>query len=251
MTKPWITVVTTPRRPEYLEATVSAIDSTGGKEFDGERRLFTDGDGDQLEWRPPADWQVFSRGRTYRGNSFNAIRVCRDAAIAGTPYILFFEDDIALTRNAITVMSQVEIPPDCWALQFCDLRSFGDRGTDKIRIFRQSIANYTNEECDPTKACTMWGNQSLKIPLRTLKLIDKSTLIDRWEQNQGPHHADVLLSLISLEQTDAPYLGIVGPSLAQHVGMKSLCNLGRNLTDLGRSSRTFPGVDFDALKLRT
>jgi len=249
MMAPWLTVITTPRRQDYLASTIAAIDAAGGlHDWKGLKFLYVDGNSDDLLWKPsPSGWLISSQES--HGNAANSLRVLKDAAKFKVPYVLFFEDDLKISRNAIPVMAELEVPSDCWALQFCDLRSFGDPRSDEIRIFRQSMGDDVNVECDPKKACTMWGNQALKIPERTLKLIAESKIPDQWEAQHGPHNADTMFSLISLEQKEAPYLGIVAPSLVKHVGsVRSMNNEGREL-DLGRSARNFPGEDFDARSL--
>ncbi len=241
-------MITCPRRSEYLSATISNIEAAGGADWPGSKFLFVDGDEDELKWKPPASWTVVYRGSYPAGNVANTLRVFEKAAKADIPYVLFFEDDLIFTKNAVQAMAEIEVPPDCWALQFCDLRGFGDMRSDKLRTFRQLTRNHDNEECDPGKACTLWGDQALKVPQWMVERIAQSSAPQRWASKKG---ADVLLTLIAMEQSAAPFLGVVAPSLVKHVGFRSLCNDNRRPTDPfpERSCRNFPGTGFDALSL--
>ncbi len=53
MIAPWLTVLTTPARPEYLLATLASIDAAGGDRFAGNRIVFVDGDRGQVPDVPP------------------------------------------------------------------------------------------------------------------------------------------------------------------------------------------------------
>lgn len=250
MTAPWLTVVTTTSRPHYLQATLDSIDRNGGATFPGEKHLYVDG---HLEgWSPPTlppSWTIYPWGEWGegwpRGNAYNTINVLRLAAAERVPYLLYFEDDIALTRNAVSVMEDLIVPPDCFALQFCDLKQHGDPRNDKLRLLRQPIGDDESNTFDLTRPGPMWGLQALKFHPMFLRAFAQAKAPTLWARM---HHSDILLSRVAVE-TAFPYLGIVSPSLVQHIGLKSMVNPGDGLTRRGRAAHNFPGENFDARSL--
>jgi hypothetical protein len=242
---PWLTVCTTPRRTDYLAATIAAIDEAGGSWFPGRKVLYVDG---KSSGPPPVGWELRESEQNY-GNAHSAIALLRAAARARAPYLLFFEDDIILTRYAVDVMCDIEVPPECFMLQFCDLKAYGDPRHDALRIFNQPLGADESNTSDPTRPGPMWGNQALKVPLRSLVAFTDTATARMWRRK---HHADILFSNVAAEAAGpgvTPYLGIVAPSLVQHVGLKSLCNPTQGLDKRGRIAHNFPGVDFDARSL--
>lgn len=227
--KPWITVLTLPERPLYLDRTLTSLEAAGALDFAGDRIVFVDGDPLRVPQR--ARWAYAPTNNvSRRGGSAKAlVAILRAAAQLGALYVLYFEDDVVCSRNAISAMAGMVVPTDCWALQFCDIKHLGP-GAHAAPSLTRHVADHH------------WGTQALKIPSWTLLRVLQSSEPERWPQ---AFSSDVLLGKIATTEA-TPHLGIVSPSVVQHVGAHSVCNQGQDLRECGRSAHNFAGVDFDA-----
>lgn len=254
--QPWLTVLTSPLRTCYYEATISKLIDAGADVFTGVCTLFVDGPahtGSPLEahapWGPeggrykrlvPANWRVLScrsDGRSH-GTKEAFLGVIYAAADADAEFLLYFEDDVLPCANAVTAMCQIPVPDDIAFLTFCDIKQLcGEDNTPKIR----RIDGYDYET-----NTGHWGNQALKFPLRALKHL-ASAGIPPWHYK----HASDVLAAILLTTGSAPWrkYGVVSPSLIQHIGAQSLVDPHAPPYGFGRQPANFVGEDFDALTL--
>lgn len=237
---PWLSVLTCPARPQYWERTLLSIDAAGGAYFHGRRVLFVDGNIDGAIYYRGASassWEV--RGEPPQGSARAMQAILRAAFEDGAPYLLYFEDDLELAQHAVEVMARLPVPADCWALQFCDVGHVAPKTPAYFDAFYPQTSAIHRHKTDHH-----WGTVALKIPRWTLARVDVP--VNFWHPRG--HSSDVLLG--KLGTTDAtPYIGVVAPSIVQHIGVESICNPHRALSDHGRSAHNFPGVDFDARTL--
>ncbi len=158
MISPWLTVLTTPARTDYLLGTLASIDAAGGDRFLGNRVVFVDGDRGQVPDVPPG-WAKLTTGDGPRGTRRALWKILHLAGIARVPYLLYFEDDVRLCRRAVAAMSAIDVPPGLGFLSF--FNQHGDAPEPGIHCRRAD---------DPKVGHGYWGNQALKIPLRSLRV---------------------------------------------------------------------------------
>lgn len=208
---PWISVLTTPRRPDYLRGTLAAIDDAGGAAFAGRKIVFVDDDatervrplvgpGWDVERLSPQSSPGVLRA-TLRGTLRSMWEILHRAALARAGFLLYFEDDVRLSLNAITAMSSFSVPDELEALSFFQMNPgmSTEPGTHRFRLPR------------------FWGAQCLKIPDRSLARFagdDDETL------PTYPFACDVWIG-------ERLSIGIVLPAIVRHIG--ALTSIPRQL----------------------
>jgi hypothetical protein len=213
-------VVTTCDRSEYLQQTLDAIDlsATGRKVLVADR------------CEPPAraGWEVshvpprpsFARPRENKWCLWHAF----DLAAAAGEDLLFFQDDLALCRNAVRYVQRLAVPDDVALVSL--FAPFGD-STMPHGLWRS--------KCHVYMYC-----QAVKFPLRTVRELAAARQEMADQLNRGGDD-DALQVLGSARGW---LYAVHYPSIVQHVGAKSSVS---DATLVGcRVSRAFPGVDFDA-----
>jgi hypothetical protein len=232
-----ITVLTTPRRPQYLAATLAGLDAAGARDH-APRWVCVDGEimPVLLARVVPSGWGVVSVG-IGNGSRVSLQRVCELARRQpGGGDLLYFEDDLAACRNAVTAWERIAVPPDCGFLAAFDHKNLA-------RGFEPRILRVASD--DPTVG-PYCGNQAIKIPGRTLAhLVQQSTAGNFG--NSRLFGSDVWLGHHAASAA-APWkvAGILAPSLFQHVGAASSIHPHWKLAD--RTAQNWR-QDFDALTL--
>jgi len=266
-----MTVLTCPLRREYFASTMASVRKAGGDRFEGPKVVFVDGGSDLTaeEWAWYKEiagpwWDVRStNGYAKTDNPFletkNAmLAILHAAADDGASYLIYMEDDIVLCKNAIDALSKVRVHDHIAFYTFCDIKNVATLS---------GVTEYAGYDfLAPAGEGGHWGNQLLLIPGRSLRYLRKTTVLPNWTttlKNLGPNWmhgpaqlaeekraSDILLGL-SLACEPAPWraYGVFTPSLAQHVGERSLVNPVATLGRWGRDTLTWPGEDFDALTL--
>lgn len=227
-----IAVLTTPGRPEYLADTIASLERAGAAEH-ALRVIFVDGDGGRMENLPFfSGWLTESLGAEPQGTRGALAGVLHAAARFGED-LLFFEDDIRASRNAVRALELLEVPADCGFLVACDIAQHGGTTPQIVRRGGEG----------PKR----WGSQAMKIPARALEYMASRTL----DGSSWPHAADIALGQ-ALAAPPAPWAhyGIVAPSLFNHIGERSSVTPEKKVTKLeGRASLNYIGDDADALPL--
>jgi len=204
-------VLTTPRRPQYLRETLHAIDAAGGFDFVGRKVVFVDGPAPDLVPLVPGGWIVLTltAGGPSRGTRASMREILRRAAEADAPYLLYFEDDVRLARNAVTAMAAFAGPSWAGFLSFMAMNP----GTPSF----PGVHRFTGP--------MFWGTQAIRVPLRSLL-----RFVGADDTPAGyPHACDVWLG-----QRLVP--GIVIPSIVRHIGAVSSIPSQAGHTLLGEHS---------------
>jgi len=223
-----ITVLTTPRRQDYLRETLQSIDDAGAATL-VHKTVFVDGDKNLVRKHVPHGWQLQSCHvtNTSRGSRLSLWRILHTAAEARVPNLLHFEDDIRLCKNAIPTMMAIEVPADVGFLSF----------------FQQNknMPGTHGFHCIPNGQ-KWWGNQALKIPARSL-----AKFLDVKSKPADPtpiHQADVWLG----ERLRGC---VLLPSIVRHVGLVTTIPSQKAETLSGdsihRAGLHYVGDTYDAL----
>jgi hypothetical protein len=240
MIAPWLSVLTTPSRRQYLQGTLDSLArASGGGLFRGHRLLFVDGDAKQIE--APPGWTTIGigDGAQPRGSRRSVWRILHMAALAAVPYLLFFEDDVRACRNAAIAMAAIPVPDGCAFLTFCN---------QKKGLPPAPPAIYCRRADDPANKPGHWGNQALKVPAHSLRRFAAPSTEPR---DQYAYASDVWLGeQLAASSTADHHYGIVVPSLVRHIGAVTTIpsQLGMGLEG-HRSGLNYPGDDFDALAI--
>lgn len=221
---PEISVLTVPRRPQYLEGTLRAIDAAGAAQFEGKKTVYVDGPATGYEWIVPlTGWVIDSLHRESRGTRPSLWQILHRAALAGAPYLLHFEDDIRLCRNAIAAMAAIDVPPAFGFLSFFQ-QNAGMPDTPGFHGL------------PPGR--TWWGAQALKVPARSLHRFKKD--VSAPPENYRSGECDVWLG-------DHLRGGVLLPSIVRHIGEESAIPTQKGERATGhRAGLQYAGDDFDA-----
>jgi hypothetical protein len=231
-----LVVATTPRPgASYLDATLAALDQAGA---DGAtmKRVLSDG---PLTGACP--WPA----RAYPGPSGSRAAFRRALELAleeAADLLVWCEDDVKTTRNALRRILGLGVPDTVAYLTYIDTRECAT-GTS---------AGLWSCPVTGTDGRGFFCTQCLAIPRRTLEFLGGVDLFavkvkakGRWQAT--PNNIDSVLSVV-LERSPWPRFGIHIPCLVEHVGATSAAHPGETLHALRRATN-FPGEDFDALSL--
>lgn len=218
---PWLSVLTTPRRPQYLQRTLVELDHAGAAELAAAGELFRwiGVDGDPEHVSAPPGW---AKGRVGdgQGTRYAMLRTIQAAADAEAPYLLYFEDDLLACRAAVTAMAALVVPGDCGFVTGFDCRHFRDDAAAALSRHRAD---------DPTFPQGYWGSQALKIPASSLRYLQHAQ-IDARDANH-PNASDVWIGQqLASRGGLREWYGVLCPSLFQHVGARSAVNVDWSLT---------------------
>lgn len=229
--KTWISVLTTPKRPGYIQRTLRELDNAGAQALaertGAVRFLAVDGNPDEITDRP--GWVKGQVGDGLGGTRRAMLRVIQAAADDGAESLLYFEDDVLPCYDAVVALAFLPVPEDCGFLVACDVRGMGGWAPALI----------TAAADDPAFAPGFWGSMAVKIPGRALHHLRAHQLDITSPQMNA---ADVWLGQ-QLAAAAAPWhkFMVVAPSLFQHYGMTSAVDPARTLEGPGRMARNWNG----------
>lgn len=224
-----ISVLTTPKRQEYLADTLRSIDAAGALSLT-DKTVFVDGDARSVMQNVSPGWQVLSlhKANAMRGTRASLWQILHYAALLEKPFLLHFEDDVRLCLNAIPVMMAVNGPIESGFTSF----------------FQQNpgMPNTPGFHYLPSGQ-KWWGCQAFKIPYHTL-----SKFVD-------PRSAPVVRPM---EMQCDVWLGsqlrpcVLLPTLVRHVGLHTTIPTQKHETLSGESAHRagmhYVGDNFDATK---
>lgn len=224
MNLPWLSVLTTPRRPQYLLGTLEAIIHAGAAAFDGRLVVFVDGPLVSV----PAPWACVSLtdGGPSVGTRRSLWSIFHRAATDDVPYLLYFEDDVRLAHNAIPAMQLFEVPDAFGFVSFCKTNPTVD-SKPGLRMLPEGGK--------------FWGTMAVKIPARSLA---RFAAAESAPPKDYAYAGDVWLG----QQLQA---GVVVPSIVRHIGAVSTIpgqeNEGLEGRFWYRAGLDYVGDDADAL----
>lgn len=208
-------------RQTFLPQMMASLERAGLERWRGPRILFTDG------WDAP-DMNGFEpvRSSRPRGQAHTMLAAFVHAIGQGVDWLTILEDDIVFTVNGLDYIAAVERAPDLYMHSW-----------------------YTGAIC-PWPSCTdavlaafpcsaFTRAQAVTYPVETLIEIVASPVATDWAE---PHGGDVLVARAGGRRR----YGLHFPSIVQHIG--GAASLVGSSIDVV-TSPTFPGEDFDALRL--
>lgn len=227
--KTWATVLTCPKRGQYLAQTIASLERGGADAVD-ERVIFVDGPADHIDGGCFPEWDVVSVSPgAPRGARLAMTEVMRLAWHAGVELLCYFEDDVQICRNAIPAMLEIGVPEPLGLVSYCDLYWHPVKPLE-LTVFPGCPRDY------PVADGGFVGCQALAIPRRTLDTFVTWT-VPSWLE-RDPNNCDGTIGCI------ASQYGILD-SLANHVGQTSAIFPGRTYQNF-RAVRGWRGEDFDA-----
>jgi len=231
--RPWLTVLTTPRRRDYLAATVASMVVAGAMALDYERIIFVDGPADNYSNFP--GWRICQLAPKPLGVRYACFRILESAAHAGAESIIYCEDDVNYCANALTAIAAIRVPEQASFVSFCDI---------KHSAYKAGFAVAPGYDWNAVEnQGGHWGNQCVKIPGRSLaKLIQNESPFQDWKIA-----SDCVLGMVLGDYAT------FNPSLAQHTGavstVQDMMNGRIPFEGRGRLAASYPGDSFDALSL--
>jgi hypothetical protein len=262
----WLTVLTCPARREYFAATIASLRWAGSDKFTGEKIVFIDGT-TQLSDEDWAWYREAAPGWSFRSTSPDGasigtkpamLSLLHQAAEAAVERLVYCEDDILCSKNAIPAILRLKGHDRLAFVSFCDIKNLG---------FKPGLTEAPGYDfAGPSGQGGHWGNQMLLLSGKALQYLRSTTEMPDWgisipnlgqdwpkkpeDIALGKKASDIMLG-ISLALPPAPWAkyGIFTPSLCQHIGERSLVNPVATANGFGRDSLTWPGTDFDALTL--
>lgn len=215
----------------YLEPTAEALVREGAGEC-GVRAIFWDGP----VQRPTAGWDAIGHAGAPEGSRFNMWRVFRFALERQADRLVYCEDDIVPSKNAIRKICSLEVPEWAAFIDFHDmkeLRRAGEPGMHRVPAAGYDRRGY-------------WGTQCMSFPRRTLEWLaqrDPATVARR----ALPNCADATLGWL-LVSSPWPMYAAHLPCLVRHAGAVSAAHPGSTLRR-HRLPSHYLGDEVDALAL--
>jgi hypothetical protein len=201
-----------PSGDDYFEATLRAILDTGGR---GQFIQVCDDN-------PPSGYLA-------------AFRKALATVLPGHD-VLWFQDDLALCKNAVSAMIDCPVPPQSAFVTFYEGHHF-NRKDPRVGLIPIRIRS------------GLWGNQALKFTAEAI-----SFLKARWPVAIPPAYGDTDDQMVAMVlSAHYPEYSVCLPNLVQHVGDLSTLVLRGKPRDWTRHPRmhssNYPGDDFDASTL--
>jgi len=222
-----ISVLTTPRRTEYLRDTLLSIDAAGAATLT-DKIVFVDGPvTGTIHQNLLPRWQVMGLHPSSKGTRLSLWRILNLAARQGVSFLLHFEDDVRVCKNGVPAMLAIDVPHWAGFLSFFQ-QNKNMPGTPGFHGLPQGQ--------------DWWGAQSLKIPSRLL-------LKFRDEKSAPPasHHGMQCDVWLGQQLTGSVLL----PSIVRHVGLRTTIETqaGETLSgeSIHRAGLHYVGDEFDAL----
>ncbi len=215
----FLVVLTSARKNNYLEKTLDCINK---QTWRGKKILWSDGE--LPETKGTYGWKIIVREKQGPPNTFafwDMLNYCN----CECEDILFFEDDILLSKNCLEYIQKIGCPEPYSYISWYD-------GLFKPTIVVPKIWNIDGSEIISCQART--------IPIRTIEYLCKYRYSDQWEPRYMSGSDAVMAKALK-----GKLAGIHVPSLVQHIGEESLVMPeGSALMDY-RVSATWKGEEFD------
>ncbi len=230
-------VLNTTKRPgdvDYFTDTLARVEAAGASAIAKENKLiYSDG---PFGRETPAGWELIETPEAT--GTLPGLEAISKIARERNMDLLFLEDDITLTKNAITKMMGFEVPDDLGFVSFFDFYTAAGHAN--------GIEKRGYEDQVPLQA----GVQAIKFPRRSLDFL--------WGEGQpqsvlqGKKFGRLyVIKFYFWRHSPWKQFGMHFPHLVQHIGEVSAVNGTRSqmMAAAGekRISNNFPGEDFDAL----
>jgi hypothetical protein len=231
-----IVIVTCERPGSLVHRTAERLAAAGASECPHQLIL---SDGWDLDPPPGWDWEVRYPQAGIRVMMWWAFA---HALELGAERLIFCEDDITPTRNAIRYLRTVEIPDHVAFIDAHDMKEMRDELAPGLHLV----------EAPGRDRMGYWGNQCMMFPRRTVEWLAARSPLEELShmKNPGgelPHAADVVMGRL-LEASPWPRWAVLLPRLFRHDGVQSVAHPTKTHTD-HRVTANYPGEDFDALTL--
>lgn len=239
----WLTVLTTPRRPQYLTPTLENIDLQGGAAYlpitsPIKKIVMVDGPTGPDSFRP--GWSTHSLSDQSDGSRMSLYRIMVLAAQAGAEFVIYCEDDIRVCRYAIDAIIDLRVPRDCGFLTFCNQK----------KGYNDTPAIHRRPGDHPSNAPGHWGTQAMKIPKGSLEHFAKKVIEPRGQYRYGSDN--YIGHVLASSTAPTQQYGIVIPGIVKHVGENTTIESQTNEAFGGhRLGLNYPGDDYDARNLLT
>lgn len=216
-----ISVITAPTlRTKYTEATLAAIEEEGGKDvdrlicYDGWKLATTPDESNEWSRRGWRGWNQRVKHDGPSGTRHMMWWTFEQALSMGADRLLYMEDDLHLSRNAITRALAVDVPDDVAHVTFYDHKEFPaeePRPTDGLhRIEGMGKLNRG-----------MWGSLMMLVPRRTMEFVVQRPANgwhDPWPHKRSAGDCVLVWALL---KSSTPRWAVHIPSLVDHVGEES------------------------------
>lgn len=230
-----LTVLTCPRaKTSYLADTLASLERAGAHDVD-QRVIVCDG---PVPRGVPASWEAYSLGSEPGGNMRAFFEVMRFAVNHGAQRLLYFEDDVVASRNAIHHMQAVGVPDDLAFVSFFDMKEMLPGA--KPGLYRVPTMG--------KEGWGFWGMQAVLFPFTTLDYAVRNQARITGRFPGIPHSSDVALGYDLLFSDRSSY-GVHVPGLFEHIGEASSIWTNRGGWDdyeVNRRATSFLGIDTDA-----
>lgn len=237
----WLTVLTTPRRPQYLAPTLENIDLWGGAAFlpittPIKKIVMVDGHAGPETFRP--GWSTHSLSEQSDGSRLSLYKILKLAAQAKADFLIYCEDDIRMARYAVEAIIDLRVPRDCGFLTFCNQK----KGYDDSPAIHRRLGDH------PSNGPGHWGTQAMKIPRSSLDYFNAKI---PQPLKQYRYASDNFIGH-SLASSTAPtkMYGIVIPSVVRHIGEQTTIeNQAHEKFEGHRLGLNYASDDYDARNL--
>lgn len=217
-----IVVLTSPRKTDYLPNTLAALDAAGAMDVT-EKLVLSDGPREKS-----CDWPIAILQK--KGSKYALWQAIIGAAAAKSERLLFFEDDVLPSKNAVRRMLSHPIPKNAFLLSFFDLGEAFATVVDATTVMPNGLY-----EMDGSAFSSMCA---VAIPRRSLRILARMEPPEFFycTENQSDTALNVVMQMRKLTYA------LHHPSLVQHIGDVSAAG---GDTAAVRTSPSFIGADFD------
>lgn len=146
--------------------------------------------------------------------------------------LLFCEDDVVFSKNAIKYVTHLDVPKQSAFITFHDATEFvsgAPQGMFDVAFKNGALRKFI-------------GNQCLLFPRRTVTWLSAQKIKPRFALNSN--QADVVIGRL-LRDSPWPQYTVHNPALARHIGAVSAAHIGLPLDINGRCPRNYIGDDVD------
>lgn len=212
---PWLTVITIPRRPFYLANTLAELDRAGAAALAARgllrRVIAVDGYPNEV-MTSRSGWEVLQVGTGRAGNRRAMAQIFKLAAAADAAELLYFEDDVICSVDAVLALYHYPIPPRCGFVTGFVFREDLQSG-DVIRDAKTLLGT------NPPRTKGFWGTQAIKVSGPALQYLRAVQV----REHEPPMSCDVWLGdQVASTGQQFDRFSIIRPSIFQHQGPQSI-----------------------------